>query len=187
MAIEKKKVIDLLAASISPTTIAQTLGCDPSYIVQLASDPEILEAVVAIRVAKATKIAATDDKVQDIRSVLIDQMGKVAQFTTKMSDICMALNTIDKMASRLPSANTREESATKSVVNLTLPKEMAIHFVMNAQNQIVEVNDRALETMSANRVLGELQQKIAPALEFAGNGKTAENAAQPRQLTAADF
>ena len=186
MAIDKQKVIDLLSAAISPGTIAQTLGCDPSYISQLAADPEVLEKVVAIRVAKATKVAETDDKVQDIRSTLINQMGKIAGFTTKMSDICMALNTIDKMASRLPSANVRESTpGGQAVVNIVLPKELAINYTMNSNNQIVEVNSRAIETMSANRVLEELQQRIPEAIQLAGNSAPAKDEA--KQLTLADL
>ena len=185
MAVDKKKVIDLLSASISPGTIAQTLGCDPSYVSQLLQDPEIMEAVVAKRVAAATKVAATDEKVQDIRSILVEQMRKIAPFTTKMSDICMALTTVDKMASRLPSANIRESEEHRTVVSLTLPKSLALNFVMNGQNQIVEVDNRALETMSANRVFEQLDQSINN--QLTSNGAVAQNAIVPRQLTAADL
>lgn len=186
MAIDKKKVIDLLAASITPATIAQTLNCDPSYISQLLQDPVIMEAVVAKRVAKVTKVAETDDKVQDIRSVLVAQIAKVAPFTTKITELCMALNTIDKMASRLPSSNNTESDGTQAVVNLVMPKQMAVHFVVNNANQITEVEGRVLETMSANRVFEQLESPH-DSTQLIGNRKVTENANIPRQITAADL
>lgn len=179
--INQDKVVDLLAAGLGPTVVAETLGCDVSYISQLQHDPAILARIQEKRLAKASQQVTTDNKVADIRSKLVDRLHEVVPFMSDPIKIVQALAVVDKIDRKVLTRGMPQSGNT--IVQLRIPQHTAVQFKLSPQREVIEIEGRTLTRLPAN----EVQALLANHTQKANSGALPTPTNDFRELTAEDL
>lgn len=154
----KQRIKDYLADGIKPSVIASIVGCSPSYISQLLKDEDFMRDV---REAVATNTKPPDEKLEskyeglehEIISQIHSQIG-----AADLKDLSRTLEVVVKARDiRYNRKNPSLPTPTigVQVVNVTLPSHLLSYnpvVELNAQNEIIAIDDKRLAPMSAESV-----------------------------------
>jgi len=154
---EKDKIRDLLGAGLDVTVVASAVGCSVSYVSNLMADEDFAREVAEIKVTRLQSAAKRDEKFNSIEDSLLDRLTELIKspaFTfTKPREILSALAVVNKAVRRGPAVDHSAENNSGIVVQITLPERVASKLVMNAQGEVVALDDQTLVTMPSNQLL----------------------------------
>lgn len=135
----KDRAFTLLAMNIPPTQVAAAIGCSPSYVSQLLSDPSFADAVKeaqAVYVSEKLEQAKKMDDLKDsIESQLLDKLQSTIAYLNKPSDILLAVkiaNSLKRSAAASQIAPSSSQAAA-GTVKLSLPAHLLQHAKLNIQ------------------------------------------------------
>lgn len=182
---DQDKIADLLGTGISNTAVAGAIGCDPSLITHMMSDPVFRERVITLRAKNLTAASKRDDKINDIEEALLDKLAEILPAFYKPRDILAAASVVNKMMRRGITA-TDTLGGQQPVVNIQIPVVVQQKLMISERGEIVEVNGQTMVTMPAQQLLRNLAstgskedadkyQKVAGFINGGGNGAGVEN------------
>lgn len=160
----KEKIKELLGLNIPANVVASAVGCDPSYPAQLMAEEEFAAEVITLRIAATAAHAARDKKYDSIEDSLVGKLEEMLDsgglYFTKPIEVLAAIKVINSAKRRTSTAELAGNTTNNSYINLQLPEnsEFAARFVLNSQNQVVEIAGRSLATMSAKGVLTKMEE-----------------------------
>jgi hypothetical protein len=151
MKVPIEKVVQLAAAGMTETTIAQACGCSVSYISQLFAIDEFRQRVADKKTGITLERIKADNKLEGIRNSLVDKMAEMVPYITKMPDALRAFEVIDRAVN-----NTQKGApppAPSNVVVLSLPNVRNVKFQLNANKELIDIDGRSTEKASANVIM----------------------------------
>lgn len=155
------QIINLLKAKVPSTQIAKAVGVDESYVAQI-------KATISTEISEQT--IALDKKYDNMEDKLADKLQEVINsgLLLKPNELLNAITKINglKRRSLERAENLNGPSISNNVVIVTLPEKIVSSYRVNPQNEVIEVGNRSLITMSNNSVMAELKKRTATMQEL---------------------
>ena len=155
MAVDKDKIIALLAHKVQPSKIAASVGCSQQYINELMSNPDFRKAVVEAQMElPQEEIHESIDRQWDnLEALTVSTL--TAQLSTLDPKELIAVARIANAAKRRGenSADFQIAQAAKTVVSITLPPSIGVKYTKNSANEITSVDGRPMITIGSSALL----------------------------------
>lgn len=156
--LDPQRIKELLGSGLSNDAVSTAVGCDPSYISQLMSDPRFAEDVVALRTQALQANTKRDLKIDTIEDKLIDKLDAAVDMVYKPGDLvkCFA---IVNAAKRRGVPQNESLVLNQKIVNLNIPVQVVQNFITNVNNEVIESEGQTLVTMPAADLIKTLTSK----------------------------
>lgn len=140
--IDKRRVAALFVQGVGTEEIANTLGCDPSYVSQLREDGEIARFVEEERGAITLRSAEFDDRLDRAEEKALEIIERNLPFANPNTALKTfhVLNTANRRKAALP-GNSNNVAVQ---VTLILPQSALPQYVTNERKEIIEVEGRTM-------------------------------------------
>lgn len=171
------KALVMLGSGAPVGVVASALGVTESRISQMMSVEEFASAVADLKYKNLTKQTHLDDQYTDLENDLLVKFRKAMPLMTNPRDIASALSIINNTKRRGAQIMDPASQQTR-VVNLTIPIAIAQKFIVNVNNQVVEVQDESGSAQSlitaasssldriSEEILGNKQDDSSKVLEL---------------------
>ena len=140
----KEQAISLLAQGLSTSQVAAACGVSDSYISQLKAEPETQEAISAASASASLEDLAFDNRLESAESLALERIEKSLSFAN-MGQALSAFRILNAAKKRKDAGIAPSQQVTVNV-SLTLPAAASARYVINAQNEIVEVEGKTMVT-----------------------------------------
>jgi hypothetical protein len=157
--IDQDYVIRLLAQNVPTTQIAAAVGCDPSYISQLKSDPTIQSHVEAQKSEATLEDIKFDDMLARAEQLALERIEKTLPFANMMQSLA-ALKILNSARRRNEKIDMPQTVTNNLTVNLTLPTTAMPRFVTNSNNEIIEVEGQTMLSATPRSLDSLLNKKL---------------------------
>ena len=184
----QERIINYLGSGISPSQVANAVGCDPSYISQMLANEEIAQAVSAKKMGVLTAVAERDRKLDALEDTLIAKAETALSSPfacIKPMEAIRALHTINSLKRRGDTVNQHVNTGAVTV-KVSLPKITMMQFTVDINNQVIKADDTSLVTMASGQVQG-LSEKIINANVINTNQMTTIQRKKLNELTIEDL
>lgn len=148
----KDKILKLLVAGVRPGIVAQSLGCDPSYISQLASQPEFLEKILESRNQQIQKELNVKEKYEKLENSILTKLTNLLPQLNKPMELSRVLQVVQAKKFQATDIPTQEPQRA-TVVNLTLNKKVSQKFILNGNKDIIGIGDKSFAPMATANLL----------------------------------
>jgi AraC-like DNA-binding protein len=153
-----ERIKQLLGQGLSTSVVASAVGCDPSYVSQLLEDTEFHSEVLGLRAGKAEENVKRDGSWNEIEDLALQQAKKVLPFVTKPGDLVRIAAMANSAKRRATEFANGSESAAPTV-NLVLPESAVIHFQMNQNSQVIEVDGRSMQALPSKHLVQQMAER----------------------------
>lgn len=181
----KDKVKELLGSGLPNNVVADAVGLSEGAITQMMSDESFAAEVQELKIKTLTEATHRDSKYNSLEDKVLEMLEeKLTNFAPmfkpmELSRLMTALNA----AKRRGAPAELSASTPKQVVPLILPAVIMQKFIINGNNQVVEIDGRSIATISASKVIKELETRSqnreanvpANAADIANAARTLDN------------
>jgi transcriptional regulator with XRE-family HTH domain len=140
----KEQAIALLAQGLSTSQVAAACGVSDSYISQLKAEPEVQEQIQAAMASATMVDMAFDNRLENAESLALERIEKSLSFAN-MGQALSAFRILNGARKRKDESLSPSAQVTVNV-SLTLPAAASARYVINNQNEIVEVEGKTMAT-----------------------------------------
>lgn len=159
----KEKAKELLGFNLPANVVAAAIGVTPSMVSQWLSDEQFAGEVQQLRIENLAGAANRDRKYNTIEDALLGRLEESLEnriYFLKPQEILHALKIVNA-AVRRGAPQEVLASAQQTIIPLQLPEnsEFAVRFIMNKENQVIEIAGRSVATMGAKAVLKKLEER----------------------------
>ena len=189
----ESRALHLLGQGIIPEQAAAASGLSASRISQLLSQESFAAAVAEARFTSLSKHNDRDAAYDNLEDELLVRMKDCLPLMVRPQEILRAIQTINaakRRGSSAPNAITEQHT----VINLILPTQILTQFQLNPQNQVVEIQSGAEDTLTNQSLLtiqsGSLLNQIKSIQakrEETGNVQLIGNTKSRSRFEASDF
>lgn len=149
------RIKSLLGKNLPTSMVASAVGCDPSYVSQLLEDEDFKNEVLIARAGKAEEAIKRDGSWDDIEDLALERAKMVLPHVTRPADLIRIASIANAAKRRAAELSGGNENAAP-VVQLVLPESSIIHFQMNAQSQVVEVEGQSMLPLSSKNLAAQM-------------------------------
>lgn len=159
----KEKIKELLGLNLPNNVVASAIGVSEGYISQLLSDDIFKNEVSELRIKNTLEHAHRDKKYDSLEDRMLEKLEEKLDGSlsfTKSQEILAAIKVLNGAKRRAAPAELNSQAATPGMVlNLHLPESAAFaaKFIVNGENQVIEIAGKSVATMSAKGVLKQLE------------------------------
>lgn len=153
-----ERIKQLLGSGLSTSVVASSVGCEPSYVSQLLENDDFHNEVLALRAGKAEALVARDGNWDTIEDLALKRAADVLPFVTRPQELIRIAAMANSAKRRATDFSAGSESAS-STVTLVFPESAAIHFQMNMNAQVVDVDGRSLQALPTKKLVEQLAQR----------------------------
>lgn len=160
---DRNKIKEMLGFHIPNNVVASALGVSESLISQLLSEEEFAREVQDLKLKNTLQHVTRDREYDSIEDTLINKLKEKLEnglSFTKPSEILAAIRIVNGAKRRSTPSEVGTTAGARALINLQLPTgtEFAARFVLNGNNQVIEVAGRPLATMGAKSVISQLEK-----------------------------
>jgi transcriptional regulator with XRE-family HTH domain len=141
----------MLAQGISPVQVAATLGVDPSYISQLMADEDFRSALELQKVERVQEDLDHDKKLDKAEGEYLDRITEKSKFANLQQSM-QAFKILNGARRRRDTSVANASIQIGAIVNIHLPASAAPQYVVNAKNEIVEVEGKTMVSATPRRL-----------------------------------
>ena len=156
----QEKIIELLGRGITPTQVASAVGCDASYVSQIAA--AAADRIVALRADHFSRFSDQDATLDAAEADALAKVAHLVQYITRPGEAINAYKVLN-MARRRTSGPAQTEAPTQTLI-LDLPEASRVRFTVSADRQVIEIEGRSLTTMPAKTLASRLEARNAARL-----------------------
>lgn len=154
--VDKEKVAGYLAQGIGVTEIALAVGCDPSYVTQLRTDPEVVALITQQRAAMTAEDIAFDETLERSEQRALEMVEAKLPFAN-FGQALAAFKTLNGARKRRD--GPADNSSNVTTVVLVLPERHLPKYITNQSNEIIEVEGRTMVTATPKSLEKILEEK----------------------------
>jgi hypothetical protein len=148
----REKIRELLGLGLPNNVVAQAVGVTEGYISQLLAEEDFRREVHNLRLQNLTELSERDKKWNTLEDQLLQKLEDLLPFGfVKPMEVLKALQIINGAKRRAMNMEVPAQ-APQQLVPLVLPTVFAPKFVLNGDNQVIEVDGRTIATISAKAV-----------------------------------
>jgi hypothetical protein len=122
------------------------------------SDKDFATQVSIARTTGMTEALDRDSKLDKLEDLLLDRMQDSVAYVTKPMELTRIFQTLNA-AKRRSTPNTGELPQTQQIISLNIPVHVVANFQLSNTREIVEVDGRALVSMSAKQLRDQLDRR----------------------------
>ena len=153
----KDRIQKLLGSGLSPALVSSVVGCDPSFISQLLSEPDFALSVAEMRVRDIEVLRARDTKYDSLEDAFLERLENLLPMMLKPRDVLSALQVINAAKRRASEFITPQTPTTvNNIVLLQLPTKTVSSFELNTKNEIISIDSNALVAMPTSLLMKEV-------------------------------
>jgi hypothetical protein len=153
-----ERIKKLLGQGLTGSVVAAAVGCDPSYISQLLDDEDFKRDVSILRASNAEGAVKRDRSWDQVEDMALDKAIQMLPLVSRPSDL-VRLAAMANAAKRRATEFAGGSENAAPVVNLVLPHAASIHFQMNANSQVVEVDGRSMAALPTKHLADKLKER----------------------------
>lgn len=168
----KDKIRELLGIGLSPVVVASAVGCTESNISQLLADEVFAQEVQQLKLMNLTETAHRDRKWDTLEDQLLERLEGILPLLARPLEVINALKMVNGAKRRATSSEIGSSSVSPQTLHLHLPNAIAAKFIVNAQNQVVDIEGRTIATMPAKEVMKRLTNRTGQELPSALHQET---------------
>lgn len=154
------RIQKLLGQGLPTSVVASAVGCDPSYVSQLLENEEFKNTVLLTRATKAEGAVTRDGKWDKIEDMALEQAEKMLPLVTRPSDL-VRLASMANSAKRRAAEYSGASETGAPVVNIILPAMAAVHFQINVNSQVVEIDGRSTAALPTKHLMEIVKDRRA--------------------------
>lgn len=149
-----ERIADFLAQGMTPTQVYSIVGCAPALINELIKDPTFMEAVKE-KSTRYLQEADEDEIVTNKYLSLEHKILKKIEVDIGNADIRDAIRALEVVGNRQEKRMSRKTAPTPNanpninIAILNLPAHTIPEYVMNANKEVVAINNKAMTPMSS--------------------------------------
>jgi hypothetical protein len=153
------KAKPLLGIGLPHNIVAAAIGASEGLISQWFGDEAFAKEIADLRATHAAEAVSRDLKYNSLEDQILEKLEEKMQMIWDKKELLGALRIVNSAVRR----GSPQELGGKTqiqVVQLQLPESgaFAARFVLNSQNQVVEIAGRSLATMNAKGVVQKLEE-----------------------------
>lgn len=152
------RIQKLLGCGLPTTVVASTVGCDPSYVSQLLEDDEFKSGVLLARAQQTEELVTRDKNWNAVEDLALEKALQMLPLVSRPNDL-IRIATFANAAKRRAGEYTGMHESQAAVVNITLPAGASVHFQMNANSQVVEVDGRSMASLPTKHLTERLKER----------------------------
>jgi predicted transcriptional regulator len=161
----RDKAKELLGLNLPNNVVASAIGVSESQVSQWLSDEQFALEVQELKLTNFAEHATRDRKYNKLEDLVLQKLEEKLDsglFFTSPREILSAITVLNKAVRRATPAELGAGAGNRTIVNLQLPENSAFaaKFILNGQNQVVEIAGRSMATMSARGVVKQLEEKV---------------------------
>ena len=149
------RIKELLGCGLPGTVVASSVGVDPSYITQLMEVEEFKNEVLVLRARNAEGAIKRDGIWDDLENKALEKMAQLLPLVTRPADI-IRIAQIANTAKRTARELADGAETASPIVHLHVPPGASVHFQMNQQAQVVEIDGRSTAPLPMKKLNEEL-------------------------------
>jgi hypothetical protein len=155
--VSKDQARELLGAGLQNVVVASAIGVSESQISQWLSEEQFREEVQKLRLQNLTSAAERDRKWNSLEDKLLERLDDILPTLVQPGVVIQALKAVNN-AVRRAAPKDMGVTAQSTHLHLHMPALLAAKFVVNKDNQVVEVDGRSVATMPANAVVAKMNE-----------------------------
>jgi len=153
----EQRIISLLSAGVPQVRIAETIGCEPSYISQLAAREDIAAEVAMKRAERVADRIEHDDSIEGLEKLALEKIGKLLPMQSDVMKITRVFQVLNAAKKSGDAAGALAGQTPQQVVVLNLPAAAQLQFKLTSDQQVIEVEGRSMVPMASNVVAARLR------------------------------
>lgn len=172
----KGRILKLLVMGVRPSEIADSCGCEPSYISQLIKTPEFIAVLQEKGTGRLEKEADLKERYETLEGKVLEKLERAVDWVAKPMELVRILQILGarKHAAVIPTGREERETATISLSGNSI-KIFAPQFVINERNDVVGLGDQSFAPMSSGALIAYGKEARIKELE---NGREVEAASR---------
>lgn len=157
----KEQIVSLLASGIGTVQVAEAIGCDPSYVSQIAGEHR--EQIGTLKAERFSEFIARDKMLEQAEDLVLNKTVQLIPFITRPSEAARVYGILNTAKRKTGDAAGQQTNPGTTVV-INLPAAAAIQFTVTADKQVIELEGRSMVTLPAKNVEQRLQERSAQRL-----------------------
>jgi transcriptional regulator with XRE-family HTH domain len=154
-----ERILKLLAAGVSQEEVANATGVTTSYVSQLLDDADFAKQVQDLKTISVTAQLETDDAYNETEKFLALQLKKVAPFILDPDKIIRTLTFLNNAKRKTAQVPVNPGDQVAHIVALVLPASVRKEYIVNPQNEVIQVEGTQLQTLPVTKLDELLQRK----------------------------
>lgn len=150
MAIQDQ-ALEMLAQGISPVQVATAIGVTESYVSQLMGDEDFRASLDEHRVAISKENLAFDAQLERTEKGYLDRIEEKQKFANLQQSL-QAFKILNSARRRKDGVLINQQVNIGAVVNISLPQFAVPSYVVNAKNEIIEVEGKTMISATPKRL-----------------------------------
>ena len=147
----QQQALEMLAQGISPVQVATTIGVTESYISQLMGDEDFRAALEAHRVQRTKEDLAFDAQLERTEKSYLDRIEEKSK-CANLQQSMQAFKILNGARRRKDGTIIQQQNTINAVVNIQLPQFAVPQYVVNAKNEIIEVEGKPMISATPRRL-----------------------------------
>lgn len=160
----EERIIQLAGSGVPQAIIADTVGCDPSYVSQLLSQEGIQEKVAALRLAKAAGMIKHDETIEEGEKTALNKILTLLPMQTDLMKVTKVFQVLNSARKSSDHGVVGPSQTPTTVVSLNLPAAAQLHFRLTSDHQVIEIEGRSMVPMQSHQVARSLREMQASRL-----------------------
>lgn len=154
----EEKIIDLAAAGVPNAIIANTVGCDPSYVTQVLGTERAQERVGLARAEKAAQGIEHDAEIETAEKTALEKVLHLLPHQTDLMKVTRVFQVLNAAKRSNDHGMVSAGQQPGSIVTLNLPAVAQVHFKLTTDQQVIEVEGRSMVPMQSQNVAKRLKE-----------------------------
>lgn len=151
------RIVDLLGAGVPPGVVAQSVGCDPSYVSQLCEREDIVARIQDLRSQRAAEMVGKDKDINDIEQLALNRIKTLLPMQTDLMKITKVFATMNGARKSTDIGLAQQGNQPSAIVSLQLPAAAEVFLKITTDNQVVEIAGRSMVPLPSNQVAQKLR------------------------------
>jgi hypothetical protein len=151
------RILNLMKAGVTKQEmLAKAVGCSPAYVAQLLSEEDFQVQVAADVKAGIERSLEIDETYDKIERKLVEKLATMSDMFITPEQVMRALRLVNEANRKTQTARPMQTDDTPgrtgNVVKLILPVVIKNQFVVNPNNEVVQVDDRDMVTLNSQSI-----------------------------------
>lgn len=154
----RDRAMELLGSNMTPSMTASILGCSEGLISQYMGEEVFATEVTKRRLKTLQGAIQRDNKYDSAEDLLLDKLKDLIPMMYDPFKILRAIQVINGAKRRGAAGNIDPTTTPQTVVPLVVPVNVAVQFVLNGNNEVIDVGGRSLTPMTQSGVMTKLRE-----------------------------
>lgn len=155
----RDKIIGYAAKGINPGIIASSCGVTPAYVSQLLELQDVRDEIALLKSGELEEAIAADSNLEQLERSALQQVKAKLPFVRTAMEAVKIASTLNGMKRKAVAGDQSQDVLAAQQVIITVPRGAALHFRTNENNQVIEVEGRAMAPLPS-KALPDLQKRL---------------------------